>query len=155
MSDDSITDSNTDSAGIANLRSQYDQLQKELKAANEELSGLRAEKRTSTVASVLKARGLSEKAAALYSGDDTSEDAVGKWIEDYAEVFGITPASQQDQNTADAQRLTDVSFGTQPTTATSPDGKIIGNIAEMQHLMETLPYEELVKRGWMPADASF
>lgn len=145
-----------DSDGIKNLRNQYEALKKELENSNKELASFRQQKRSGDVASILKAKGLEEakaaKAASLYGGEDVSEDAVGKWLEDYGDVFGVAAnTSEQDQNTLNAERVTSASFGTQPTAGASTDGKIVGDISQMQHLMETLPYEKLQELGWMPA----
>lgn len=141
--------------GIASLRKQYEQTQKELKALREENLAFKAKERTSSVASILKSKGLSEKAAALYSGDDTSEDAVNKWIEDFSDVFGVKSASATDQNSNDAQRVTDFASGggNEPGSALTPDGKVLGNPAEMEQLMRTLPVEKLVEMGWLGKDA--
>jgi len=81
MSDDEDLDN--DSEGIKNLRKQFAELKKERTAEQEELSKFRLGARTTSVSTILKAKGIPESAAKLYTGEDTSEDAVGKWLEEY------------------------------------------------------------------------
>lgn len=138
--------------GIKGLRKQYEALKAERDAQAKELAAFKAAQRQSSVAEVLKAKGLPATAAKLYNGDDTSEEAVGKWLEEFADVFGGTSAgSAEDSNAADAQRVSAASGGASSGTAVEAGGNsIIGDPAEMLHLMQTLPYEELQKRGYMP-----
>jgi len=152
--------SGSDSEGIANLRRQYEQLQKDLKARDDELAGFRAEKRQSSVADFLKGKGLdaekASKAAKLYSGEDTSEDAVGKWFEDYGDVFGaVSPQTQQaSENAAAAAQITDFAqTGSAPLAAASIDGKVIGDPVELDRIMRTTPVAKLVEMGWLPESA--
>jgi hypothetical protein len=152
MSEENEFDGN-EGEGIKNLRKEFNALKKQLEEKDTELAGYRQEKRSSSVAAVLKAKGLSEKAASLYTGEDVSEDAVGKWLESYADVFGVNtpaPASQPDANALAAQRAAEASFeslefGTPP--ANSP---VHGDLDELTRAMRSLPYEELVKRGLLP-----
>lgn len=143
--------------GIKSLRKQYDTI----KAQNEELAKqlreFQAKERTSTVANVLKARGLPETAAKLYTGDDTSEDAVGKWLDEFADVFGTQAAPQQqgavDAGTAQAvTRIANAAQGSNgPVIGSNTAGQpVVGDPRELTHLIRTLPYEELQKRGLMP-----
>lgn len=143
--------------GIKNLRKEFNALKEQLKVRDEEIAGLRAYKRERSVSDVLKAKGVEEKkaakAAALYTGDDDSEDAVGKWLESYADVFGITAntnsGSENDANAAAAERTSMASFGSLDP-GVSEAGPVVGDFAEMERAMRTLPYEELVKRGYLP-----
>lgn len=153
MSDDN--ENSTDSEGIRNLRKQYEDQAKELKALRESLAGYQKAERQTTVASILKAKGLPEKAASLYSGEDVSEDAVGKWAENYADIFGAQPASTQsgtpaDPNAAAAARMAAATQSSPSTQSIAPDGYVVGDPNEMLHAIKTLPYEELVKLGYMP-----
>ena len=136
-----------DSNGIANLRKQYEETQKALKEAQSELGQYRAEKRKASVAEVLKAKGLPERAASLYSGEDTSEDAVGKWVEEYADVFGVK--QEEDPNAQAAERLAAASTGNSASIQNA--GKqVLGDPEAILHAIQTLPYDELVKLGYMP-----
>lgn len=150
MSDENDTNEGN---GIADLRKQYETLAKQNKTLLDEVSTYRAEKRQATVAEVLKAKGLPAKAASLYSDEDVSEDAVNKWAEQYAEVFGVKQAADEaaNKNAQDAKRVSDASHG-QPVEGVNPftPGMVIGDPVEMEHAIRTLPYEELVRLGYMP-----
>jgi hypothetical protein len=151
MSDENISD---EGEGIKDLRKQYAEQKKANEQLATELAAFRAEKRTATVAEVLKAKGLPAKAASLYTGDDASEDAVGKWVESYADVFGVTPqASVNDENAAAAQRVSDASFGSgEGINSNGPSGqRVLGDPAEIERAIKSLPYDKLVELGYMPA----
>jgi len=66
--------------------------QKEARTALEkELADLRKEKRTSTIESVVKEKGLDPKVAEIIPADaDPAE-----WLEQYGDVFGAKPAEQK------------------------------------------------------------
>ena len=145
------TDENSgDSEGIKSLRKQYEQTAKELKAAQERLAEIDKRERQTSVAELLKAKGVSPSAAKFYNGDDVSEDAVGKWIEDHADVFGLNKqeAQQVDPNEEAARRVSEASYGTTPTHPT-PMGQVADPIEALRQ-MQSLPYEELVKLGRVP-----
>jgi hypothetical protein len=144
--------------GIKNLRKQYDETAKELKAAREELAKFQAEKRAVSVAEVFKAKNLPEKAATLYQGEDTSPEAVSKWIEEYGDVFGVqaqTQAPANDPNAQAAQRVSQQSHGTVDSIQNGPvDTAVLGNPEEILRAIQTLPMDELVKLGYMPSDGT-
>lgn len=154
MSDEN-DDAQNDSDGIKNLRKQYESQAKENGELRKQLEGFLAKERTTSVAGVLKAKGLSEKAAKFYTGEDVSEEAVGKWLEENAEVFGVKQEQNQnpgsDPNALAAQRLSQAAGGAQdPITNAPGNQQIIGDPAEIERLIRTAPYEELVKLGYMP-----
>jgi hypothetical protein len=149
MSDED--DTTEEGEGVASLRKQYAALKKQLDERDTELGTLRAEKRKSTVAGILKAKGVPEAAASLYNGEDVSDDAVGKWLENYADVFGVKQEAAPDANSQNAQRVSDASFGNSDDTGIGATGQMLGDPAELERLMRSLPYEELQKRGLVPA----
>jgi len=137
--------------GIKSLRKQYEALKAERDAQAKELATFKAAQRQSSVAEVLKAKGLPAGAAKLYHGDDTSEEAVGKWLEEFADVFGGASAGESnDANAANAQRVSAASGGASNSIVAGPDGKVLGDPNEMLHAMQTLPYEELQRLGYLP-----
>lgn len=146
MSEENLPDEEGD--GIKNLRKQYDAIKKERDEFATELDTFRAEKRVSSVAEVFKAKNLPENAAKLYTGSDTSPEAVGKWIEEFADVFNVKPVD--DANAQNAQRVSDASFGAPDNEPAPQGGQVLGDPAEIQRAITTLPYEELVKLGYMP-----
>lgn len=147
--------------GIKNLRKQYEATQKELAEARKLLEGFQAEKRSASVVDILKAKGVDEakaaKTAKFYAGEDTSEDAVGKWLEENADVFGLsaTKQAENDEAARSAARVADATTGFSDGLANGPSGpgRVFGDPAEIQRALDTLPYEELQKLGYMPKDA--
>jgi hypothetical protein len=151
MSDDDNLDNDPEGEGVKNLRKQYDALKREQAAEREELNKLRAEKRSVSVAEILKAKNIPASAAKLYTGEDTSPDAVGKWLEDFADVFNIKAAdTATDANAEAAKRVSDASYGSEQSTQKLSEG-VVGDLDEIQRLIDTQPYDELVKMGLMPA----
>lgn len=82
--------------GIKSLRKAYNTLKQQLADAQSEVQTFRAEKRSASVASVLKSKGLPEGAAALFAGDDVSEEKVSEWADGLAAMFGIQSAATTD-----------------------------------------------------------
>lgn len=153
MSDDNLSHENDGGEGIASLRKQYEQMKKELDAERAELNKYRTLERQKSVSDILKAKGVSPAAAKFYQGDDTSEDAVGKWIEEHADVFG-KPSDQSDdandQNARNAQRVADTSHGNARSVQNGPDSNILGDPEELLRTIKNSSYEDLVKQGLMP-----
>lgn len=68
--------------------------QKRIKELESELTTVRKSQRDSTIKSVLESKGISSKVAAFVPQDIAlSEDAITSWIEDYADVFGVSASS--------------------------------------------------------------
>lgn len=76
---------------VQQLRKQIEDLGKKNKEQGDALAAFLAKEKANSVASVLKAKGLPEKLASLYQGD-ASEEAVNKWVDEYADVFGVKAA---------------------------------------------------------------
>jgi hypothetical protein len=104
---------------VKNLRAALRAKAKEASNYKAELDGVKTVSRKSTIENLLKARELDPKIAAFIPSDmEATEEAVGKWLEEYGDVFGAKPPAQQqqisDQDLA-AMRQMDVLAG-----ATSP-----------------------------------
>ncbi len=152
MSDDDNTPDETE--GIKNLRKQFEQVQKTNKEQAELLAKYAAKERSVSVAEILKSKGLPEKAASLYTGEDASEDAVGKWAEQYKDVFSggaEAPAEEQlpDLNADAARRTSEASFGNVNSVQHSP-GVPIGDLQQAINHYNNTPEEQLMKEGWLP-----
>lgn len=143
-----------DSEGIKNLRKQYNATKKERDEFQKELAAYRQKERSATVAEILKAKGIPSSAAKFYTAEDASEDAVGKWVEENADIFGkpSSPAEKSDPNAEAAQRVAGASFGNHGGIETQAGigGRVLGDPEEIAHALKTLPYEELQKMGLMP-----
>lgn len=144
----------------ANAPEWVKQLRKEAKANKQEAEQLRkqlaeatAAKRQSSVEDVLKAKGIDPSAAGLYNGEDVSEEAVGQWLAQYGKAFGVKQDDGPDPNAEAAQRVSDASYGNQVLPELPANGNVVGDHAELEHLMRTLSREELQKRGMLPKDS--
>lgn len=135
------------------LREAYEKQKADMAALQKELAEFRTQARANTLASTLKAKGLDEakaaKVAKFYTNDDTSEAAVGQWLEANADVFGIQaeePQAQQapgmDPNAMAAARLLGATFN-QVTPAAQANGKVVGNPEEIAQQIRSMPYEDL------------
>jgi hypothetical protein len=170
MSDEDGTENNSTGGG---LRKQLEDALATIKAQNDRLDKFETVEKAKTVAQVLTAKGMDEaralKTAALYRGD-ASQDAVGKWADEYADVFGVKAVDDQSQqqagqqqivdpNVLAAQRVTGAAFGSQSVTQNDPaNGKALGNPEELLALITgptRLPYKELQRLGIMPPDNAF
>ena len=129
---------------VKQLRKENAELKKQAKEQQEQLGVFLKEKRQTSVADILKARGVNTKYAELYHGEDASEDAVGKWAETYF------PTSQQndqpDPNAEAARQVSQASFGEGSGVARTPMG-VVGDPAAIAELLANGTDEELVKAG--------
>jgi len=75
--------------------------------------------RDRAVSEVLQARGLNSKIAALIPSDvEPSADAVGKWLEDFGDVFGaVSQQEPQDDTARQMGAVDDLSARIQPTSS--------------------------------------
>lgn len=136
-----------DSEGVKSLRKQHEAQQKRIAELENEKAVRDARDRASSVATILEAKGIAPSAASFYSGEDVSEDAVGKWLEAHADVFNVTAATstEEDANTIAAARVNAASSGRVEDIST-PTGRV-HDPEEALRLFDVLPYEELLKRG--------
>lgn len=150
MSDEN--DDTTGGEGIKNLRKEFEALKKQLAERDQELDGYRAEKRQRTVQEVLKAKGLPEKVASLYQSDDASEEAVGKWIEEFGDVFGVKQEQKADDSqNREVQRVQEVFSAPETSIDRVPGGgKLVGDPNELLAQMKALSYDQLVEAGLLP-----
>lgn len=154
---DEFTDENDNSGdGIKNLRKQFEAQAKQLKEAQDLIDKFQKEQRQSSLAQIFKAKGISEKAARFYDGEDASEEGVNKWLTENADVFGIKPAEQAaeaakpDPNAEQAAKAAQFVWGSQESPSKSEGGTITGDLNEIANAINTLPYDELVNMGLMP-----
>lgn len=160
MPDENLPDEGDTTA--KGLRSAYEAMKKQNDELLSELGKFRKEQRVSQVAGVLKAKGVPEDAASLYAGEDTSEAAVTKWLEQYAGVFGVKQEQQAagappaaDPNADAARRIAGNAYGNLEGLSAPPTGEpILGDPAEMEHFMRTAPIEALQKAGLYPASGT-
>lgn len=93
--DDFDTEDNDQDGGVRNLRKADRAKSKRIKELEAELEGLRNFQRQSVVSSVLNERGVNPKIATFIPQDvATDAEAIGKWLEEYGELFGAAPQQQ-------------------------------------------------------------
>lgn len=101
------------------------QLRKELKTKSKmlsemetQLSSMKSEQRQTTIKSVLESKGVSPKIAKFIPQDiDSSAEAIDSWIQENADVFGLTvqtPSEEQSPDLAALRQIDTVIANAQP-----------------------------------------
>ena len=123
------------------------QLRKASKTKDKELAELRSQfeslnkaQRERAIKDALAARGVNSKIASFIPQDiDPTEESVSKWLEDYADVFGIEVSQNQTPNVNPADAAAYKRMTNSADSGTSPEHN--GDI--MQKLMNANSKEEL------------
>ena len=137
-------DFDTDSSGndlVKQLRKQLKAKEKELSEKESALTNLSKAQRERVIKDALASRGVNSKIAAFIPQDiDPTEESVSKWLEDYADVFGIEASQTQTQpniNPNDAAAYKRMTNSADSGTSPEHNGDI------MQKLMNANSKEEL------------
>ena len=95
--DDDDFDTNDSSNDLVKqLRKASKQKDKELQELRAQFDGLNKAQRERAIKDALAGRGVNGKIAAFIPQDiDPTEESVSKWLEDYADVFGIETSQTQ------------------------------------------------------------
>ena len=81
---------------VKQLRKAAKQKDKELQELRAQFEGISKAQRERAIKDALAARGVNGKIAAFIPQDiDPTEESVSKWLEDYADVFGIETSQTQ------------------------------------------------------------
>jgi hypothetical protein len=99
--DDDITTSDSGSSNdlVKQLRKAAKQKDKELAELRDKFDGLSKAQRERSIKDALERRGVNQKISAFIPQDiDPTEESVSKWLEDYADVFGIELGQNQTTN---------------------------------------------------------
>jgi hypothetical protein len=81
---------------VKQLRKANKQKEKELAEVKAELQNLSKAQRERAIKDALASRGVNSKIAAFIPQDiDPTEESVSKWLENYADVFGVQQAEAQ------------------------------------------------------------
>ena len=119
--DDDFLEEEDQTGGLTNLRKADRAKSKRIKELETELEGLRNFQRQSVVSSVLNERGVNPKIATFIPSDIANDsESIGKWLDEYGEVFGVQAQVQQpmvDQENLNRLRQIDAATG----SALSPD----------------------------------
>ena len=136
-------DFDTDSSGndlVKQLRKQLKAKEKELSEKDSALNNLSKTQRERAIKDALASRGVNSKIAAFIPQDiDPTEESVSKWLEDYADVFGIEVSQTQTPNVNPADAAAYKRMTNSADSGTSPEHN--GDI--MQKLMNANSKEEL------------
>jgi hypothetical protein len=97
--DEDDFDTNDSSDLVKQLRKASKQKDKELAELRDKFDGLSKDQRERTIKDALERRGVNQKISAFIPQDiDPTEESVSKWLEDYADVFGIDLGQNQATN---------------------------------------------------------
>ena len=96
--DDFDTESSSNDL-VKQLRKAAKQKDKELAELRSQFDGLNKAQRERSIKDALERRGVNSKIASFIPQDiDPTEESVSKWLEDYADVFGIDLGQAQTTN---------------------------------------------------------
>ena len=136
--DDFTEDSSNDL--VKQLRKASKQKDKELNELRSQFESLSKGQRDRTIKDALASRGINPKIASFIPQDiDPTEESVSKWLEDYADVFGIEVSQTQTPNVNPADAAAYKRMTNTADTGTSPEH----NADIMQRLLNTTSKEEL------------
>ena len=94
--DDDFTTDDSSNDLVKQLRKASKQKDKELNELKAQFESLNKAQRERAIKDALAARGVNGKIAAFIPQDiDPTEESVSKWLEDYADVFGIETSQTQ------------------------------------------------------------
>jgi len=93
------TETNQSNDLVKQLRKAAKQKDKELAELRAQFDGLSKAQRERSIKDALERRGVNQKIASFIPQDiDPTEESVSKWLEDYADVFGIDLGQNQTTN---------------------------------------------------------
>jgi hypothetical protein len=137
--DDFTEDSSNDL--VKQLRKASKTKDKELQELRSQFESLNKSQRERAIKDALAARGVNSKIASFIPQDiDPTEESVSKWLEEYADVFGIETSQTQatpNVNPADAAAYKRMTNSADSGTSPEHNGDI------MQKLMNANSKEEL------------
>jgi hypothetical protein len=138
--DDDFTTEDTSNDLVKQLRKASKQKDKELQELRSQFETLSKGQRERAIKDALAARGVNSKIASFIPQDiDPTEESVSKWLEDYADVFGIEVSQNQTPNVNPADAAAYKRMTNSADSGTSPEHN--GDI--MQKLMNANSKEEL------------
>ena len=139
--DDDITQDDSSNDLVKQLRKASKQKDKELQELRSQFETLSKGQRERAIKDALAARGVNSKIASFIPQDiDPTEESVSKWLEDYADVFGIEasqPQATPNVNPNDAAAYKRMTNSADSGTSPEHNGDI------MQKLMNANSKEEL------------
>jgi hypothetical protein len=138
--EDDITQDESPNDLVKQLRKASKQKDKELAELRSQFDSLSKGQRDRTIKDALTSRGINPKIASFIPQDiDPTEESVSKWLEDYADVFGIEVSQTQTPNVNPADAAAYKRMTNSADSGASPEHN--GDI--MQKLMNANSKEEL------------
>ena len=138
--EDDITQDDSPNDLVKQLRKASKQKDKELAELRSQFESLSKGQRDRTIKDALTSRGINPKIASFIPQDiDPTEESVSKWLEDYADVFGIETSQTQTPNVNPADAAAYKRMTNSADSGASPEHN--GDI--MQKLMNANSKEEL------------
>ena len=138
--DDDFTQDDSSNDLVKQLRKASKQKDKELAELRSQFESLSKGQRERAIKDALAARGVNSKIASFIPQDiDPTEESVSKWLEDYADVFGIEVSQTQTPNVNPADAAAYKRMTNSADSGASPEHN--GDI--MQKLMNANSKEEL------------
>ena len=138
--DDDFTTEDTSNDLVKQLRKASKQKDKELQELRSQFESLNSAQRERAIKDALASRGVNSKIASFIPQDiDPTEESVSKWLEEYADVFGIETSQTQTPNVNPADAAAYKRMTNSADSGTSPEHN--GDI--MQKLMNANSKEEL------------
>jgi hypothetical protein len=138
--DDDFTTDDSSNDLVKQLRKASKQKDKELNELKAQFESLNKAQRERAIKDALASRGVNSKIASFIPQDiDPTEESVSKWLEDYADVFGIEVSQNQTPNVNPADAAAYKRMTNSADSGTSPEHN--GDI--MQKLMNANSKEEL------------
>jgi hypothetical protein len=139
--DDDFTNDDSSNDLVKQLRKASKAKDKELNELKAQFESLNKAQRERAIKDALAARGVNSKIASFIPQDiDPTEESVSKWLEDYADVFGIETSQTQathNVNPADAAAYKRMTNSADSGVSPEHNGDI------MQKLMNANSKEEL------------
>ena len=138
--DDDFTMDDSSNDLVKQLRKASKQKDKELNELKAQFESLNKSQRERAIKDALASRGVNSKIASFIPQDiDPTEESVSKWLEDYADVFGIETSQTQTPNVNPADAAAYKRMTNSADSGASPEHN--GDI--MQKLMNANSKEEL------------
>ena len=138
--DDDFTTDDTSNDLVKQLRKASKQKDKELNELRSQFESLSKGQRDRSIKDALASRGINPKIASFIPQDiDPTEESVSKWLEDYADVFGIETSQTQTPNVSPADAASYKRMTNTADSGSSPEH----NADIMQRLLNTNSREEL------------
>lgn len=146
--DDDQNDQGVNPKLVKDLRKQLKEKAATEKALADKVADFEKRERTRNVASVLSAKGVNPKVAKLVpEGVGEDEESVGKWLEDFGDVFGVKPDADTD---GDHGQTSTVDTETQAATQRMMQTTASGKAPESAHnetltKLQNAPVEDVLK----------